>query len=360
MHIVAPVYRGGRREPSSHQKRTAMSTSTHSRTAENTAENTAEHTIDRTVATTGPSPTRPTSTARGTLAALGPVTAAAFVVAGVFTAISIVAAHSGDILLSDLTAALAVVCTIVAVVRLARLRRRDLEENRRLRELAARRADQVSMLSHEIRTPLAIITGSAELLAEQGPGPLRPSQEKFVGRIIANAARMQTLAEQLLMQARLESDGFTLHAEHVDVRALMRSVVLELEPIAGVPIVLHTPGAPVLTMLDPGLIRQVMNNLVMNAARSDPGTSSIEVRVTRGEDQVMIAVSDGGAGMSDAQRDRLFRRFTSGRPLGNGTGIGLFISQQLVLLHGGRIFVDTITDKGTTMMFTIPLRGRHG
>ena len=141
--------------------------------------------------------------------------------------------------------------------------------------------------------------------------------------------------------------------------ALMRSLVLELEPLTGVPIVLHTPGAPVHALVDPQLIRQVMNNLIMNAARSDPGTSSIEVRVTHGEDQVVIAVSDGGSGMTDAQRDRLFRRFTSGRPLGNGTGIGLWISQQLVELHGGRIFVDTITGKGTTMMFTLPLRSTH-
>lgn len=295
-----------------------------------------------------------------TLTSLGALTTIGFGVAAALTVASAVIAHTGDILLSDVAAALAVALTALGIVRLARSRRRDLDENARLRELASRRADQVSMLSHEIRTPLAIITGSAELLAERGPGPLLPQQERFVGRIIANAGRMQTLAEQLLMQARLESDGLTLNAEHVDVRALMRSVVLELEPLTGVPIVLHTPGAPVHTMLDPGLIRQVMNNLVMNAARSDPGTSSIEVRVTRGEEQVMIAVSDGGSGMTDAQRDRLFRRFTSGRPLGNGTGIGLFISQQLVLLHGGRIFVDTITDKGTTMMFTIPLRGRRG
>lgn len=291
--------------------------------------------------------------------ALGVLTVIWFVMAALLTVTSLALAHAEAIIASDLAAILGVASAVAGIAALTRGRRRDLGEIRRLNDLAARRSDQVSMLSHEIRTPLAVIQGSAELLAEQAPGPLLPRQRLFVGRIIDNAARMQNLAEQLLTQARLESGAFPMKPEAVDIRALMRSIVLDLEPITGVPIVLHTPGAPVIGRLDPALIRQVMNNLIMNAARSDPGTDTIDVRVTRGDDQVLIAVSDGGSGMTDAQRDRLFRRFASGRPLGNGTGIGLFISQQLIELHGGRIFVDTITDKGTTMMFTLPTGGRH-
>lgn len=294
------------------------------------------------------------------LASVGALSAVLFCAAIASTAASVVFAHLGRALASDVATVLAAVTAVLAVVRLLVARRRDLEENSRLRALASRRADQVSLLSHEIRTPLAIIQGSAELLAEKGPGPLLPRQEGFVRRIIDNAGRMSTLAEQLLTQARLESDAFRMHPEHVDLRSLVRSVVLELQPITDVPIVMDAPGAPVSAHVDPQLIRQVLNNLITNAARSDPGSSSIEVRITGGEDDVIVAVSDGGSGMSDEQRDRLFRRFTSGRPLGNGTGIGLFIAQQLVELHGGRIFVDTITGKGTTMLFTIPRGGRHG
>ncbi|MGB3731494.1 sensor histidine kinase [Microbacterium sp.] len=294
------------------------------------------------------------------IASVGVLSALLFAASLALMGASVVLAHLGRIAASDISAALAVVCAAGGVLRLLAARRRDLEDNARLRALASRRADQVSLLSHEIRTPLAIIQGSAELLAEQAPGPLLPRQEKFVGRIIDNAGRMSTLAEQLLMQARLESDAFRMHPERVDLRALIRSVVLELQPIVEVPIVLHAPGAPVNADVDAQLIRQVLNNLISNAARSDPGTAAIEVRLAGGEDDVLVAVSDGGSGMTDAQRDQLFRRFASGRPLGNGTGIGLFISQQLVELHGGRIFVDTITGKGTTMMFTIPRRQRHG
>lgn len=290
----------------------------------------------------------------GFLASLGVVPTLAFVLAAVLAIASIVLVHTGQILASDLMTAAAVLALGVGIVLLARSRGEDLIVNARLRALAARRADQVSMLSHEIRTPLAVIQGSAELLAEQAPGPLLPRQEVFVQRIVDNAARMKALAEQLLMQARLESDAFEINRSTVDLRALLRATVEELGPVADVPIVLQTPGAPVYAQADAQLIRQVMNNLITNAARSDPGTAAVEVRVTAGEDHVLIAVSDGGSGMTEAQRERLFRRFESGRPLGNGTGIGLFISQQLVQMHGGRIFVDTITGKGTTMLFTLP------
>ncbi|BDZ40192.1 sensor histidine kinase [Microbacterium suwonense] len=294
------------------------------------------------------------------ITSIGMLSAVLFASAVLLSAASVLLVHLGRVVASDILTVLAASAAVLGVLRLLIARRRDLEDNARLRALAARRADQVSLLSHEIRTPLAIIQGSAELLAEQAPGPLLPRQEQFVGRIVDNAGRMSALAEQLLMQARLDSDAFQMHPERVDLRALTRSVVLELQPITEVPIVLNAPGAPVRADVDPQLIRQVLNNLIANAARSDPGTAAIEVRLTAGEDDVIVAVSDGGSGMTEKQRDHLFRRFVSGRPLGNGTGIGLFISQQLIELHGGRIFVDTITGKGTTMLFTIPRRHRHG
>ncbi|QPZ38750.1 sensor histidine kinase [Paramicrobacterium chengjingii] len=239
---------------------------------------------------------------------------------------------------------------------IVRRRRIDLATNAHLRQLEARRADQVSMLSHEVRTPLAVIHGSVELLAEERPGTLTPGQRRFVRRIAENTERMSHLAEQLLTQSRIEAGVFEVKPTTIDMRALLREVVGDLAHVADVPIVLDAPGAPVRAHGDPELIRQVVTNLIMNAARSDPHHSSVEVRVTSGDGYAMVSVSDGGTGMSAAQRDRLFQRFSSGRPLGNGTGIGLFISQQVIELHGGRIFVDTITGRGTTMMFTLPIK----
>ncbi|WP_218712878.1 HAMP domain-containing sensor histidine kinase [Arthrobacter sp. BF1] len=251
---------------------------------------------------------------------------------------------------------LAVGAALAALYILARRRQIGMITNAHLRTLETRRADQVSMLSHEIRTPLAVIKGSAELLVEEGPGPLTPKQQSFVLRILDNSERMANLAEQLLTQARIEAGVFEVRPAVVDVRSLMRNIVEDLVHVTDAPIVLDAPGAPVRANVDAALIRQVVTNLVMNAARSNHELSPVQIRLTSGEGQLLVSVSDGGSGMSEEQRDRLFRRFSSGRPLGNGTGIGLYISQQVIELHGGRIFVDTITGGGTTMMFTLPLK----
>lgn len=118
-----------------------------------------------------------------------------------------------------------------------------------------------------------------------------------------------------------------------------------MSPLTSRTIVLDATGAPTLIDIDPETVRQVMTNLINNAARSDVEGSRIEVRLWWADDEAIIAVSDGGTGMTEQQRDRLFTRFSSGQPLGNGTGIGLYISQQLVELHDGRLFVDTLTAK---------------
>ena len=303
-------------------------------------------------------PARPGIAEVGLLDAIGAPTAVTLALSGVCGLTAAVLALAGRPGLALLTSAVALLAGWLSAAGLVRKRRTQLTTSLHLHRLEARRAEQVSVLSHEIRTPLAVILGSAELLAEQAPGPLTERQSVFIRRILDNATRMQSLAEQLLMQARIEAGLFEVHPATVDIRALMRSVVEDLAQVTEVPIVLDTLGAPVRAYIDAQLIRQVVTNLIMNAVHSDPHSSRVEVRVVAGDDQVMVSVSDGGTGMTDHQRDRLFRKFSSGQPLGNGTGIGLFISQQLIEMHGGRIFVDTISGKGTTMMFTLPLTGR--
>lgn len=256
--------------------------------------------------------------------------------------------------------AAALMVLVATVVVLVRRTRRDQERIDDLTALESKRADQVAMLSHEVRTPLAVILGSAELLSEPSAGVLTPRQGVFVKRIIDNANRMSVLAEQLLIRARIEAGMFTLTRAPVDLRRLLRDVADDLAPTLSATIMVDAPGAPFLVQADAILIRQVVTNLVTNASRSDPDSGRIELRLQQGEDEVLVSVSDGGQGMTDHQRDRLFERFSSGRPLGNGTGIGLYLSQQLVALHGGRLYVDTITGRGTTVLFTLPLSTRHG
>lgn len=249
----------------------------------------------------------------------------------------------------------AVVLLTAAVVHQRRDRamlHRDVE---RLQEVAKRRADQVSILSHEVRTPLALIRGSADLLAEQSPGPLNEVQERFVETISHSANHVISLAEDLLITARIEAGLFEVHLRRVQLRSFLRSAVRELRLVHRRDIVLDTPGPPVRVMLDPGLINQLIGNLVANSVRHDPDHANVvTVRGQVAEGMVVIAVSDSGGGMSEEERAQIFGRFHSTAALGQGAGLGLYICRHIAELHGGSIHVDTIAQHGTTMVVTFP------
>ncbi|MDR1450547.1 MAG: HAMP domain-containing histidine kinase [Propionibacteriaceae bacterium] len=254
-----------------------------------------------------------------------------------------------------LAAALAL--SLAAVAWCARRWRREAQESRRLRELALWRADQVAMLSHELRTPLTLIQLSGDLLADGEPGSLGDDQIRFVETIRQQTGAMIGLTEAMLLQARIESGKFTLHLTAWDFGQLVLGAVNDLRGICASPLILDCPSGPCRIYADALLIRQALTNLVNNAVAVSPPGAPVTVRVARREYDILVSVSDEGAGMTAARRLELFRRFTSGRPLASGTGLGLVIVKQIVELHGGRLFVDTAAGQGTTMLFDLPIEG---
>lgn len=259
------------------------------------------------------------------------------------------------------------VLLVVVLLLLARLRalRAQLDvtrhEGERLRTLARARAERSSVLSHEIRTPLTLVQGSAELLAEETPGPLNDRQRAFVDTIVDSARRTITMAEDLLTAARLEARLFELHLERTDLRALARRTVGEMRRLHGVTVLLDSRGAPLWLDLDRNLMRQALWNLVNNAVHHSGAGVRIVVRITVGDDDVLVSVADDGPGMTPEQRAGLFLPFvTGGGVTGRGTGLGMMITREIVELHGGRIFVDSTTRVGTIILFTLPLRDDAG
>jgi two-component system OmpR family sensor kinase len=230
----------------------------------------------------------------------------------------------------------------------------DRAEIQRLRATAQRNADQISVVSHEIRTPLALVKGASDLLAEGTPGPLTASQERFVLTISSNCHSVITLAEDLLVQARIDAGMFDLHLQRVNFRALAARVISELRLLHPIAIALDCPGAPPRAWADAGLMRQAMTNLINNAVIHARDATLVTVRIIDTDQQILVSVSDDGAGMSTSERQQLFERFSSGKPLRDGTGLGLVITRQIAQMHGGGVFVDSTPLRGTTMMFSLP------
>jgi two-component system OmpR family sensor kinase len=263
-----------------------------------------------------------------------------------------------------LPAGLAGVATGAAVA-LGGLRRLTATERSRMRELERlldRRAEQVAALSHELRTPITMIKGSADLLLEGRPGQLTAAQEQFLTVINHQCAQVIALCESLLIQAKIEAGLFTPRPERVDMSVVTRDVVTAMRPLCaqrGQTIALDTPQVAPRIMADPMLLTQALTNLLSNASRFTTAGGHISVRVAIIDSGIAVYVTDDGAGMSREQRSRLFQRFATGRPLADGTGLGLVITKTIVELHGGKIMVDTSSTRGTTFLLTLPL-GRTG
>jgi signal transduction histidine kinase len=245
---------------------------------------------------------------------------------------------------------------LVTRLALETIRRQRLELDR-LSDLLERRAEQVAALSHELRTPLSMIKGATELLLEESPGPMNRVQEQFMHSISQQCNQVIRLCEGLLVQAKIESGLFEPWFQATDMSSLVRDVVVAMRPLCAErnqQITLDTPQVVSSIPVDPGLVLQALSNLLSNASRFTSTGGRISVRVAEIDDGMAVYVSDDGDGMTREQRAQLFRRFATGRPLADGTGLGLVITKDIVELHGGSIMVDTTARRGTTFVVTLP------
>lgn len=240
---------------------------------------------------------------------------------------------------------------------LLRQMRRQRAEIARLERIVEARSDRVTALGHEIRTPLAMIKGASDLLLEGKPGPLTEHQLNFVQTISQNCEQMILLAEDLLVQARIEAGLFHLRLERLDLKDLIYRIVKDARTIAGQRnqmIHIDAPQVMAAVHIDPRLLRQAMMNLLTNASRHTSHGGHIYVSLAENDDRIVVSVMDDGAGMSLEEKRNLFQRFSSGRPLGDGTGMGLVITRKIIELHGGEIMVDTTLGRGTNILFSVP------
>ncbi|WP_432081671.1 sensor histidine kinase [Streptomyces sp. WAC 04229] len=216
----------------------------------------------------------------------------------------------------------------------------------------------VADASHELRTPLMSVRGYADLF--QYAAANEPAErERHLARLRAEAARMGVLLDDLLLLARLDADEVEvpLRREDADLTELVRQAADAFR--AGHPdrpLTVRTGAAVVKLRLDPQRIRQVLDNLLTNAAVHTPPGTAVSVTVSGGADAVRVSVADAGPGIPAADRERIFDRFyrvdkARSRDRG-GSGLGLSVAASLVRAHGGTVEVDG--EPGATV-FTVTL-----
>jgi K+-sensing histidine kinase KdpD len=244
-------------------------------------------------------------------------------------------------------------------IRNARLYEREREQVARLRALDKLQDGFVSAVSHELRTPLTCIRTSVDLLQATGDG-LSEDQVDLIDTVGQHVGRLETLVGDLLEVTKLEAGQVTLSTQPTDLRQLIERVVEALHPLTdrkGLVVKTHLPETADSVDVDRRRIEQVLTNVIHNAHKYAPKGGRIEIDLNQSDGGVEICVTDNGPGIPKEDQGRVFDRFyvvDDGRGL-SGVGLGLFIAQQMVQLHGGRIWVESQPGEGSTFCFFLPV-----
>jgi signal transduction histidine kinase len=222
------------------------------------------------------------------------------------------------------------------------------------------RADFVATASHELRTPLTAVYGGAQTLLAHRDDLPRGQQDRLLQLIEQESQHLVEIVDQLLVSAQLDRGALNVDIDHVDVCELCRAIAesARLRAFDRNLIVLQTPTEPVVVETDEALLRQVVVNLVENAVKYSPRGGRIDLLVSRTDDAVQIDVVDQGIGIPASEQERIFEKFyrldaEMSRGVG-GSGLGLYISREIVDRLHGTLTVASTPEEGSTFSVVLP------
>ena len=218
----------------------------------------------------------------------------------------------------------------------------------------------LATMSHELRTPLTALAGYEELLVDAVLGPLSDSQREVLERMHYVTEHLAAVIEDVLAYTNLETGAEVVRPTDFLAADLLSAVAAVVHPLAEnkkIPTVCESAATPIRMTTDIDKARQILVNLAGNAIKfTDAG--EVRMSVTELDGEVRFSVADTGMGIADSDIPRLFRPFTqldSGLTRRHGgTGLGLYISERLAKLLGGRIDVQSVPGKGSTFTLILP------
>ncbi|NTV62523.1 MAG: GAF domain-containing protein [Oscillochloris sp.] len=219
-------------------------------------------------------------------------------------------------------------------------------------------------MSHELRTPLNAILNFTKFLSKERYGTLSERQQELQQRVLVNADHLLGLINDILDLSKIEAGKIELHREMVDMLPLLHGVMataVGLTRDKELRLDLIAPEALPLVLIDKTRIRQVLLNLLSNAAKFTM-QGGITVRASSDGQMLLVDVQDTGVGIAPEHQALAFEEFRQiqddSQPEQQGTGLGLPISKRLVEMHGGRIWLESTPGIGSTFSFSLPLAGQ--
>ncbi len=224
--------------------------------------------------------------------------------------------------------------------------------------------DQLADVVHELRTPMTSIVGYSKMLLTSED--LAPAMQKsFLETIHREAARLGRIVNEFLDLNRLESGRVHLNREPVNIEQLAREAVMQMLPEAGasgVEIHLHADDYLPPVGCDREGVKQVLVNLLRNAIKYNRQGGRVDLSLGLYGGRFCISVSDTGLGIAAEDLPHVFDKFyrvERDQSVAKGAGLGLSIVRQIVEAHGGKIWVESKPDAGSTFTFTLPVERRR-
>ncbi|MFL5960331.1 MAG: ATP-binding protein [Gaiellaceae bacterium] len=222
------------------------------------------------------------------------------------------------------------------------------------------RSDFVSTASHELRTPLAAVYGAARTLLRTDIEIPARQRERFLDMIVSETERLTAIVAQLLLAGQLDAGRVDLTTAPTDLPPLVESVLAStrLRSPEEVELRLEQNGNRAIALADEDKLRQVLVNLLDNAIKYSPGGGEVAVELAGGARRVTLTVRDRGLGIPADEQERIFEKFyrldpSLTRGVG-GTGLGLFISRELVSRMGGSLTVSSQPGEGAAFVVELP------
>lgn len=225
-------------------------------------------------------------------------------------------------------------------------------------EAAELRSDLVTTVSHEIRTPVAAVYGAARTLLRGGLQ--EDVRDRLLGILVSESERLAGLVDGILLASAIDAGRLAVARDEVDLAGLVTTAVESSKAAGDVRLELELPAAGAAVVADADRVGQVLANLLENALKygAAAGDEAVTVRVLPREQTVRVEVCDRGPGIPAGEQERIFEKFHRLDPRlrggAGGSGLGLYISRELVLRMQGTIGVESAEGEGATFWFELP------
>ncbi len=235
------------------------------------------------------------------------------------------------------------------------------KENMQLIEMNKAKDEFISIASHQLRTPATAVKQYLAMALEGYGGDLNSNQEALVSKAYDNNERQLRIVTDLLRVAQVEMKKLTLHKKTTDIGKLVHTALnghLDTFKSRNQTVVYDGVTTPIFATVDSDVIRMILDNLLENASKYTFEGKEIEVCIEKKPESVEISVRDEGVGISIADKDKLFKRFSRienelSTKVG-GTGLGLYWVKTMVEMHGGSVTYRANTPRGSIFTIIVP------